>query len=103
MGKEIKFRPGTFYLGIVDMLAREVEHQKDGGLEGTEETREGMEGVPTEEDGKLNGHRKEEQEREQMIHSLEDAGAEVNDTRHSAGTRAAEGGKSTSGSTTPRA
>jgi len=25
MGKEIKFRPATFYLGIVDMLAREVE------------------------------------------------------------------------------
>lgn len=103
MGKEIKFRPGTFYLGIVDMLAREVEHQKDGGLERTEETREEIEGVPTEQDGKLNGHRKEEQEREQMIHSLEDAGAEVNDTRHSAGTRAAEGSKSTSGSTTPRA
>jgi len=27
MGKEIKFRPATFYLGIVDMLAREVEGQ----------------------------------------------------------------------------
>ena len=29
MGKEIKFRPATFYLGIVDMLAREVESQTD--------------------------------------------------------------------------
>ncbi|KAJ2925624.1 hypothetical protein H1R20_g11470, partial [Candolleomyces eurysporus] len=29
MGKEIKFRPATFYLGIVDMLAREVEGQTD--------------------------------------------------------------------------
>jgi len=28
MGKEIKFRPATFYLGIVDMLAREVEGQE---------------------------------------------------------------------------
>lgn len=27
MGKEIKFRPATFYLGIADMLAREVEGQ----------------------------------------------------------------------------
>lgn len=29
MGKEIKFRPATFYLGIVDMLAKEVEGQTD--------------------------------------------------------------------------
>ena len=27
MGKEIKFHPATFYLGIADMLAREVEGQ----------------------------------------------------------------------------
>lgn len=27
MGKEIKFRPTTFYMGIADMLAREVEGQ----------------------------------------------------------------------------
>lgn len=29
MGKEIKFRPATFYLGIADMLAKEVEGQED--------------------------------------------------------------------------
>ena len=29
MGKGIKFRPATFYLGIADMLAREVEGQED--------------------------------------------------------------------------
>jgi triacylglycerol lipase len=29
MGKEIKFRPATFYLGIVDMLAGEVEGVRD--------------------------------------------------------------------------
>jgi hypothetical protein len=29
MGKEIKFRPATFYLGIADMLSKEVEGQKD--------------------------------------------------------------------------
>lgn len=29
-GREIKFRPGTFYLGVADMLAREVEGQTDG-------------------------------------------------------------------------
>jgi triacylglycerol lipase len=27
MGKEIKFHPASFYLGIADMLAREVEGQ----------------------------------------------------------------------------
>ena len=27
MGKEIKFHPATFYLGIADMLAREAEGQ----------------------------------------------------------------------------
>jgi triacylglycerol lipase len=30
MGKEIKFRPATFYLGIGDMLAKEVEGEEDG-------------------------------------------------------------------------
>lgn len=36
MGKEIKFRPATFYLGIADMLAKEVEGQDeiDGGSDG---------------------------------------------------------------------
>ena len=29
-GNSIKFRPATFYLEIVDMLAREVEGQKVG-------------------------------------------------------------------------
>jgi len=29
MGKEIQFRPATFYLGIADMLAREVEGQDE--------------------------------------------------------------------------
>lgn len=29
MGKEIKFHPATFYLGIADMLAREVEGQDE--------------------------------------------------------------------------
>ena len=29
MGREIKFKPATFYLGIADHLARVVEHQGD--------------------------------------------------------------------------
>ena len=37
-GKEIKFRPATFYLGIADWLAREVEGQ---GREGEGENGEG--------------------------------------------------------------
>lgn len=89
MGKEIKFRPATFYLGIVDMLAREVEGQKDEEGEGAEES----------------GDRREDQRREQMVHSLEGAGAEVkvSDKGRSVGTKSAEGSKSTSGSATPRA
>ncbi|KAJ3575983.1 hypothetical protein NP233_g744 [Leucocoprinus birnbaumii] len=65
MGKEIKFRPATFYLGIVDMLAREVEGQKDAA-----------EAEDTEPSGKRR-QSTEEEEREQMVHSLEDAGAKV--------------------------
>lgn len=68
MGKEIKFRPATFYLGIVDMLAREVEGQK--------EERE-VEGTGTEGDVEGKQRKSEEMEREQMIHSLEDAGGRV--------------------------
>jgi len=30
LGKEIKFRPATFYLGIADLLAKEVEGQGEG-------------------------------------------------------------------------
>jgi len=57
MGKEIKFRPETFYLSIVDMLAREVEGQKDNT------------------DGKQTND-EQEQERQQMVQSLEEAGAQ---------------------------
>ncbi|THV06023.1 alpha/beta-hydrolase [Dendrothele bispora CBS 962.96] len=35
-GREIKFRPATFYLGIADMLAKEVEGQGEGEEEGDE-------------------------------------------------------------------
>jgi triacylglycerol lipase len=36
MGNEIKFRPATFYLGIADLLATEVEGQsaEEGGRSG---------------------------------------------------------------------
>lgn len=57
MGKEIKFRPETFYLGIVDMLAREVEGKKDN----TDSRQTSNE---------------QEQERQQMVQSLEEAGAQ---------------------------
>ncbi|KXN86787.1 Lipase 2 [Leucoagaricus sp. SymC.cos] len=64
IGKEIKFRPATFYLGIADMLAREVEGQTEGGEDQVE----------TDESQRRST---EEEEREQMIHSLEDAGGEL--------------------------
>lgn len=113
MGKEIKFRPATFYLGIVDMLAQEVEGQKAAGHEPEE---------PESPEGPAKGKRRstEQEEREQMVHSLEDAGAEVEldapSQQHANGifrpgpsrsnsTRAASIGesKSSSGSVTPKA
>lgn len=36
MGKGIEFRPATFYLGIADMLAGEVERIPKEGEEGSE-------------------------------------------------------------------
>ena len=57
-GREIKFRPATFYLGIADMLAREVEGQ--GG------------GVPP---ASAQGAE------ERMVESLDAAGADVRDVR----------------------
>lgn len=37
VGREIKFRPGTFYLEIADRLANEVEGQgEDGEMNGVE-------------------------------------------------------------------
>lgn len=88
MGKEIKFRPATFYLGIVDMLAKEVEGQKDANEEVEE---------PRQTEG---GRQNEEQQREQMVHSLEDAGGQVQDPGTSSSTTES---KSSSGSATPRA
>ena len=38
MGKEIKFRPATFYLGIADRLAREVEGLGEGQEPAEEES-----------------------------------------------------------------
>lgn len=104
MGKEIKFRPATFYLGIVDMLAREVEGQKDEEVEGAEGHEEQDEGQERREDVEIAARRSQEEEREQMIHSLEDAGAEVQAPASSLlKVKAAEESKSSSGSVTPRA
>lgn len=40
MGKEIKFHPATFYLGIADMLAREVEGQNQDQVQNSHENGE---------------------------------------------------------------
>lgn len=74
MGKEIKFRPATFYLGIADMLAREVEEQ------GSENGSKVGAGVDLEEPtSRTSGARREHQERAQMVESLDTAGADVRD------------------------
>ena len=49
-GREIKFKPATFYLGIVDHLARVVEGQKNEGENTNDDSAEGTragEGVTT--------------------------------------------------------
>ncbi|KAJ3493422.1 hypothetical protein NLJ89_g11024 [Agrocybe chaxingu] len=106
MGKEIKFRPATFYLGIVDMLARQVEglgrgeegegvqegvgreQSADGGDELTESPKVGA-GVELEESAetvvpkkeketpKETEEKEEDKARAQMVDSLDAAGAEV--------------------------
>lgn len=79
MGKQINFKPDEFYLGIADMLAREVEGLSDadedasrpaGADAGEGEAQAAAEDVaePAE---------KETEEREQMIQSLDRAGAGV--------------------------
>ena len=50
MGKEIKFRPATFYMGIVDMLAKEVEGQAPSDAEGSS-VAQGKEGATEEGQG----------------------------------------------------
>ena len=75
MGKHINFKPDEFYLGIADMLAREVEGLSEadedaarpaGAAAGEAEARAAAEDItePTE-------------DREQMIQSLDRAGADV--------------------------
>lgn len=77
MGKEIKFRPATFYMGIVDMLAKNVEGQKDDRTKAS--TREEGEGLAkkastssTPEDDQREQHAKG-----QMVESLGIAGGDV--------------------------
>ncbi|TFK77275.1 alpha/beta-hydrolase [Pluteus cervinus] len=63
-GKEIKFRPAAFYLGIADMLAREVEGQREDGRPSTPDTQ-----TPPPE------HEREVQE--QMVQSLKTSDSTV--------------------------
>ncbi|EAU92719.1 triacylglycerol lipase [Coprinopsis cinerea okayama7 len=92
MGKEIKFRPATFYLGIVDMLAKEVEGHIDASKEQTKRIEEQADGVKAK-DGDASGSRgagkgdfppspttEQQHEREvqgQMVESLDIAGGKV--------------------------
>ena len=87
MGKEIKFRPATFYMGIVDMLAKEVEGQaSDTGSSslGKEGLREEGESLANQASASTSSG-SEEQQREQhdrvvkgqMVDSLGIAGGDV--------------------------
>lgn len=88
MGKEIKFRPATFYLGIADMLAREVEGQGEEGEDGVEASKAGA-GVQVEggsgpgatsrasDAPETQTRTRSSDARAQMAASLAEAGAEV--------------------------
>lgn len=87
MGKEIKFHPTTFYMGIADMLAREVENQgKEGANDAGDLTKVGQ-GVELEEPpqelalqtNEDSHESKAEEERTQMLKSLDAAGASIHD------------------------
>uniref|UniRef100_D8PRX4 GPI inositol-deacylase n=2 Tax=Schizophyllum commune (strain H4-8 / FGSC 9210) TaxID=578458 RepID=D8PRX4_SCHCM len=61
MGKEISFRPATFYLGISDMLAREVD------------------GQGREEEGPVGEGEGQQRAKEQALHSMKGEGARLGD------------------------
>lgn len=83
MGKEIEFRPATFYLGIADMLAHEVEGQENEDVIGSKTTAE--RGVELEERANQRHPRIDEttvdrgdnRVRKQMLESLNVAGAQL--------------------------
>jgi len=99
MGREIKFRPATFYLGIADMLAGEVEGQpkldEDGNQEQSESQKARNEGEPSasptkgegkdkvgrgvevKEDGKGKEEALGDHHREEMLESLTKGAEEV--------------------------
>jgi len=80
MGKEIKFRPATFYMGIADMLAREVEGQgsEDGERVSQDEFGVNLEESPREPALRTN-EMKADKERTQMVNSLDTVGADVHE------------------------
>jgi len=79
MGKEIKFRPATFYMGIADMLAREVEGQRDDGEDPSRVSQEGF-GVNLEEPPREPAPRANEKKAEkERTNSLDAVGANVHD------------------------
>lgn len=79
MGKEIEFRPATFYLGIADMLAHEVEGQENEDVIGSKTTAETKERanqkhLPIDETTAGQG---DTRVRKQMLESLNVAGAQL--------------------------
>lgn len=76
MGREIKFKPATFYLGITDYLARVVEGQETRqSLESEDGIEEGLERVGSAERKEQKEIRQEE-ERAEMVESLAKGGEE---------------------------
>lgn len=69
MGREIKFKPVTFYLGIADHLARVVEGQGQEGASavgGEMRTESGVSGADREAPGKSTETSEEREEREEI-------------------------------------
>ncbi|THH28298.1 hypothetical protein EUX98_g5891 [Antrodiella citrinella] len=66
MGREIKFKPATFYLGITDHLARVVEGQERTESSDTESSSEATAGAESNEANEI----RQESERVEMAESL---------------------------------
>lgn len=68
MGKEIEFRPVTFYLGVVDMLAREVEGigEKAGGDHDQAPSTGPSDAEPSEHKAQRHAEREEERHKDRV-------------------------------------
>ena len=91
MGREIKFKPATFYLGIADHLARVVEGQEAPAAAPASELSSEVRSRPEQLARETSGER-EDRERGEMADSLQKGTAEVTSPNASSDATSALGG-----------